>query len=212
MKAQVIVIVVLGGLAVIAALAYFLVLKGPDLRSYLPLVEPRIRSMPDERVLEVGFSGPADSVIKKAYTLLFKTYYGLKGSPKGPAMKPPKARYRIPAGPTGAERVKDFQNHSWEGSVAIPIPDSFELPPQKSDAEGMVARIASWKYGVVAEILHLGSYDSEPPTIERLEKHVKDSGYTTIGDHEEEYLKGPGMPFVSPKDYWTIIRFRVARQ
>jgi hypothetical protein len=75
----------------------------------------------------------------------------------------------------------------------------------------MAAHAATWEYGEVAEILHLGSYETEPPTIERLQEYVAAEGYSVIGDHEEEYLKGPGMMMVAPKDYWTIIRYRVEK-
>ncbi|HET7838626.1 MAG TPA: hypothetical protein VFL04_02615 [Rectinemataceae bacterium] len=213
MKTQAIVLLGLVGLAVLGLLVWLFFLKGPDLRPYLGLKEPRARTMGPERVLEVEFSGPADTAIPQAFGQLFKTYYSLKGSPKGPAMKPPKARYRIPAdsGPGAEERLREFKNHPWTGSVAIPLPDSVELPAEKAGAGGAVARVGTWDYGEVAEILHLGSYDTEPATIQRLEDFMKAKGLKPIGDHEEEYLKGPGMPLVSPKDYWTIIRYRVAK-
>jgi effector-binding domain-containing protein len=213
MKAQWIVLIILGCLAVLGA-AFFLVFKkGPDLSSYLPLKEPRISRRERERVLEVEFSGPAETVIKRAYSVLFKSYFGLKGSPKGPAMKPPKARYKTPAVAEGSAdtRLKEFLAHDWTGSVAIPIPEGLSVADRKADADGMVARVGTWEYGEVAEILHLGPYETEPPTIKRLLDFIGAKGYKTIGDHEEEYLKGPGMAMVSPRDYWTIIRYRVEK-
>jgi effector-binding domain-containing protein len=209
MKAWLIVLIVIGAVA-LASAAYFL-LKGPDLRSYLVLAEPRIGHRPPERVLEVKFSGPAETEIKAAYGVLFKSYYSLKGAPKGPAMRPPKARYQlnldlsVPAG----KRLMDFQSGSWKGEVAIPIPESLIVTEQTPNAKGMLAEAATWEYGEVAEILHHGSYESEPTTIQKLEDFIMEKGYKAIGDHEEEYLKGPGMLFVSPKDYWTVIRYRI---
>ncbi len=128
-------------------------------------------------------------------------------------MKPPKARYRLPVDTkSGAQkRLREFKNHPWSGSVAIPLPEGIGLPPQKVSTQGMVAKLGTWDYGEVAEILHRGSYESEPATIGRLEDFMEAKGYTAVGEHEEEYLKGPGMPLVSPRDYWTIIRYRVAK-
>lgn len=214
MKAQWIVLIVVACVLIVGALAFLVFRKGPDLSPYLPLKEPRISRRERERVLEVKFSGPADTVIKKAYSVLFKAYFGLKGSPKGPAMKPPKARYDIPAagGDASSEkRLNEFMAHDWTGSVAIPIPEGLAVAEGKPDALGMAARAGVWEYGDVAEILHLGSYETEPPTIERLQAYIAAQGYRAIGDHEEEYLKGPGMAMVSPKDYWTIIRYRVEK-
>jgi hypothetical protein len=64
----------------------------------------------------------------------------------------------------------------------------------------------------VAEILHVGRYDDEGPTIRRLLEFIKASGYSVAGEHEEEYLKGPGMfgPG-NPEKYLTIIRYPVRR-
>ncbi len=216
MKAQWIILLVVGA---VLALGLVLVLKkGPDLSSYLPLKEPRIARRDDERVLEVQFDGRADTVIKKAYSVLFKAYFGTRGSPKGPAMKPPKARYELPAetylgkdNPELDKRLTEFTAHDWKGSVAIPIPESLVVAEGRPNADGLLARPGLWAYGEVAEILHLGTYETEPPTIKRLTDYIAAQGYGIVGDHEEEYLKGPGKAWVAPKDYWTIIRYRVKK-
>lgn len=163
MKVQWIVLIAVGAVALVGA-AGFIVFgrKSLDLSPYLGLKEPRIAAMADERVLEVPFYGPADTVISKAYAELFKAYYSTKGAPKGPGMRPPKARYS--------------------------------------------------NFGEVAEILHPGPYETESPTIDRLLKFIESSGYRIVGDHEEEYLKGPGYGKIDPKDYATIIRYRVERK
>ncbi len=214
MKPLLIVLIVAAGVVVLAAAAFLLLFRGPDLRPYLSLKEPRITSRGDEHVLQVAFEGKAETAIKDAYGVLFKAYYRLKGAPKGPAMKPPKARYAFPANAPAdaAERFRTFQSSPWRGWVAIPVPDGLVLPPQQPTATGMKAELATWRYGEVAEILHLGSYESEVPTVQRLEQFLASQGYEIAGDHEEEYLKGPGMPFVSPKDYWTIVRYQVKKK
>jgi hypothetical protein len=41
---------------------------------------------------------------------------------------------------------------------------------------------------------------------------VLDSGYVIAGEHEEEYIKGPGMfSKGDPEKYLTIIRYRVKK-
>ena len=219
MKTQWLILLIAGIVAVLGLVLALAFRKGPDLSAYLPLKEPRIARRPSERVLEVEFSGPADTVIKKAYSVLFKAYFSLKGSPTGPAMKAPKARYWVSAANDEAneKRLKEFLAHDWKGSVAIPIPESLVVAESKPDAEGLRARAAAWDYGEVAEILHIGSYETEPPTIAKLEEYIRARGYRIVRDrgeeylHEEEYLKGPGMALVRPKDYWTIIRYRVEK-
>jgi hypothetical protein len=218
MKTQWLILLIVGCVLLLGLVIALALKKGPDLSAYLPLKEPRITRRPNARVLEVEFSGPADTVIKKAYSVLFKSYFGLKGSPKGPAMKVPKARYWVSAAKDEAnqKRLKEFLAHDWKGAVAIPIPEGLAVSEGKPNAEGLVARAGSWDYGEVAEILHLGTYETEPPTIAKLEDYIHARGYRIVGEpkeylHEEEYLKGPGMTFVSPKDYRTIIRYRVEK-
>ena len=76
----------------------------------------------------------------------------------------------------------------------------------------MEVELTTWEYSEVAEILHVGPYSEEQPTVERLRAFIEESGYEIIGDHEEEYLKGPGMFVrVRPEDYATIIRYRVRK-
>ena len=73
-------------------------------------------------------------------------------------------------------------------------------------------KLETWEYGEVAEILHIGSYATENPTVEKLHQFITESGYEIVGPHEEEYLKGPGMfGKGNPDKYQTIIRYPVAR-
>jgi effector-binding domain-containing protein len=115
----------------------------------------------------------------------------------------------MPADP--AERLKEVQARGWKGTVAIPVPAG-TAAPAAAPGPGPRAEIATWRYGQVAEVLHLGPYDTEPATVERLERFVESRGYELAGDHEEEYLRGPGMPFVRPRDYWTILRYQVKKK
>jgi hypothetical protein len=72
-------------------------------------------------------------------------------------------------------------------------------------------KIDIWKYGEVAEILHLGSYAAETATIETLHRFIQDRGYVIAGLHEEEYLVGPGMG-AQPAAFRTIIRYQVKKK
>jgi hypothetical protein len=219
MKVVWVVLIALGALLALGLVVFLLFRRGPDLSSYLPLKEPRLAHLDNERVLEVEFSGPADTIVQKAYGVLFKAYYSAKRGAKGPAMKPPKARYAALAellsspGALGAQGGGEsgLKAGDWSGAVAIPVPEGFDLPEGKGVGQGMTARTAVWDYGEVAEILHLGPYETEAPTIRTLTDFISAQGLKIVGEHEEEYLRGPGMLFVAPKDYWTIIRYRVEK-
>jgi hypothetical protein len=55
--------------------------------------------------------------------------------------------------------------------------------------------------------LHIGGYDQETPTVQRLQKFIADNGYEVAGAHEEEYLTKPDAKVVK-----TIIRYPVKRK
>ena len=93
----------------------------------------------------------------------------------------------------------------WTGHWGLPIPDgTTELPAKVPEPK---VRIERWEYGTVAEILHLGPYSEEGPTIERLHKFIEESGYEIAGVHEEEYLTRPDAKV--PK---TLIRYPVRKK
>ncbi|OHB68709.1 MAG: hypothetical protein A2Y77_17050 [Planctomycetes bacterium RBG_13_62_9] len=160
--------------------------------------------MADQKVLQVEARGEPGVVGGQAFGLLFKTYFQLKGVPKGPKQPAPRARW-----PQSLDTPKD----QWVGRYAMPVPDSVDsLPSQEARGSGLPAEITTWRYGEVAEILHVGPYDREEPTVQRLTQFIKDGGYRILGEHEEEYIKGPGMfSKGNPQEYLTIIRYRVSK-
>jgi hypothetical protein len=66
--------------------------------------------------------------------------------------------------------------------------------------------VETWDYGTVAQILHLGAYADEVPTIDRLHAFIAEQGYEIAGPHEEEYLSRPGA-----KEQKTRIRYQVQK-
>ena len=93
----------------------------------------------------------------------------------------------------------------WTLIIALPVPDEITSLPQKvADIE---VKIETWHYGTVAQILHLGAYDQEKPTVRRLHQFIKDNGYEIAGDHEEEYLSRPDAKIGK-----TIIRYMVRKK
>jgi hypothetical protein len=84
--------------------------------------------------------------------------------------------------------------------------------PETVEKDGLRVQLDQWQYGEVAEILHVGAYSEEAPTVEKLRQFAFKRGYRMAGPHEEEYLKGPGMFFKgNPGKYMTIIRWRVQK-
>jgi len=158
------------------------------------LKTPRLTMKPDQKMLVVEAKGDPNTAGQAAFSLLFKTFFSLPGV----QMAPPRARW---SGEFTA--AKD----SWTGFYALPLPATVTAIP--AGLQGV--KIEIWKYGEVAEILHLGPYDTETATIETLHQFIKDRGYVIDGLHEEEYLVGPGMG-AQPAAFRTIIRYQVKKK
>lgn len=167
---------------------------------YASLRDPSISSLPDQRVLQVVVPGKAQDAAATGIGLLFKAWFtlGVDGAPPAP-------RGRWPADPATPE-------DQWVGILAMPIPDSVTALPDPPSKDGHTVELATWTYGEVAQILHEGSYDTEPPTVQRLHDFIQAQGYRISGLHEEEYVKGPGMFFRGdPAKYLTVIRYPVQK-
>lgn len=167
------------------------------------LKEPRITNRRNEKMLVVEAKGDPNVIGSKAFGLVFQLYFTIKETPKGPGQSPPRARW---------PESLDAPKTEWTGYYALPIPETVTELPKHETPPGLKASVTTWEYGDVAEVLHVGPYDKEEPTFQRLKDFIKSQGYETIGGHEEEYIKGPTMSGKGdPEAYLTIIRYRVRR-
>lgn len=166
-----------------------------DFNQYEKLKDPQIRQMQEkQKMLVVEMTGDPNETAGKAFTLLFGSFFKLPGA----RMAPPRARW--------LNTLTDPRDE-WVGLYALPLPDSVDALP--AGVEGV--KIDFWEYGEVAEILHIGAYSEETPTIEKLIVFISSQGYEIAGPHEEEYLRGPESGPDSSQ-YMTIIRYQVKKK
>jgi hypothetical protein len=190
-------------IVIVIGVPTYLFLKGPDVSRYLYLQEPQISKKPNQPMLVVEAKGDPNTVGAKAFSLLFKTYYSLKDNAKSFTVAP---RARWP------HIIATTPKDQWQGRYALPVSATAKLPDNFKTEPGLKVSLETWPYGQVAEILHIGPYSGETPTILKLQDFVKAQGYRLIGEHEEEYLKGPSMFSPGdPKQYYTIIRYQIVK-
>lgn len=65
-------------------------------------------------------------------------------------------------------------------------------------------RLERFREGLAAQVMHIGPYDAEGPTIKRLHELIAESGRTRRGKHHEIYLSDPRR--CAPEKLRTIIR------
>ena len=195
-------LLIVATLIVAGAVAIWWTTRGPDPSQFAHLREPRLTRMDDQRMLIVEATGDPKFVSGSAFKLLFSSYYKLAGVSRSGRPPAPRGRWRL-----SLATPRD----QWVGQYALPVPQSAVTPAAESTST-MRTSIATWAYGDVAEILHVGPYSSEEPDINRLREFIDAQGYRVVGEHEEEYVKGPGMMFTGdPDKYLTIIRVRVEK-
>jgi hypothetical protein len=195
-----------GGVAVaIASVAAVLWLRsGPDSSEFAYLTAPRLTHLQPQRMLVVEATGDPNVVSGGAIKLLFATYFKANGVSRMQPPPAPRARWPQSLSTPGIE---------WVGRYALPVGDRVTTVPAVSAPGGLCVSLETWEYGEVAEVVHIGPYNTEENDITRLQTFVTELGFRVIGDHEEEYVRGPGMILAGdPQQYITIIRLRVVPQ
>ncbi len=162
--------------------------------------DPDIVEMPARTMAVVRTLGDPNIVGERVFKALFGAAYTLKFDlrKRGVEFKMEAPRARWFAG----ESWRSVPREQWEAAWALPIPDGTTEVPQKEPETPVGVEI--WEYGTVAQILHIGTYAEEEPTIARLHAFIADEGYEIAGPHEEEYLSRPNAK--QPK---TVIRYQV---
>jgi hypothetical protein len=174
-----------------------------DLKQFESLKDPRITQKSSMKMLVYELEGDPNDTASKAYSTLFKVGYKLKNAREGVEKEPPRARWPKPF---------DIPSKQWLGQFALPINSSIGSLPPEVQKEYPSLKIETWEYGTVAEILHIGPYTKEQPTIQRLTDFIQKSGYKISGTHEEEYLRTGGMFFKGDEnEYYTILRCSVKK-
>jgi len=88
-----------------------------------------------------------------------------------------------------------------------------QLAKKKPDLDLSAARFLRWEEGLCAHVLHIGPYDGEPATIEKLDAFLAEQGYVPDFSgqrrHHEIYLSDPRR--TSPERLKTLIRHPVRR-
>jgi hypothetical protein len=103
----------------------------------------------------------------------------------------------------------------WSWRVLMPVPDCV-TPERFEDARAEVRRkkgdtpalgrlrLERWREGRSAQVMHVGPYADEPPTIERLHAFIAAQGLRQRGAHHEIYLGDPRQ--TDPARLKTVLR------
>lgn len=113
---------------------------------------------------------------------------------------------------------RDKRNWDWTMMIMLPdwVPaDIFERAMREVDQKKKLSslhklRLESYHEGLAVQIMHIGSYDDEAPTLARLHKEwLPQQGYVENGRHHEIYLSDPRR--VAAAKLKTVLRQPVRR-
>ena len=162
---------------------------------------PVISEMPAQTMAVVVSKGDPNVVGEQVLPALYGAVYTLKFALKKSGKEDFKVTGLRARWPDAHLVPKD----QWTAQWGLPIPDGTTEVPAKVPEPRV--EIQTWEYGTVAEILHLGAYSEEEPTIRKLHEFIAESGYEIAGAHEEEYLTRPDAKVVK-----TIIRYPIRKR
>ncbi len=107
----------------------------------------------------------------------------------------------------------------WRWTAMMALPDVVteemveEAGSQAAERRALAAlprmRFERFEEGLSAQVMHIGPYSAEGPTIEALLSFVRDTGYVPHGKHHEIYLGDPRRS--APERLKTVIRHPVIR-
>jgi hypothetical protein len=109
------------------------------------------------------------------------------------------------------------ERDAWNWRLMIAVPDDVTAAEAAAAAEQAArkqrpatpagVRLERFEEGLSAQLLHIGPYSEEGPTIERLHTWVAEQGYELHGRHHEIYLGDPRR--AAPERLKTILRHPV---
>ena len=201
--------------------------KKQDKALYAPKREPVLLTVPPIKFIMVDGQGDpneAGGAYQAAVSLLYALSYTLKMSKNShwtPAgyydyVVPPLEGLWEQAGSAGMDYAHKERLH-WTAMLRQPeflTEDIFQQvcaeAQRKKGVDVSPARLLTWEEGLCVQCLHVGSYDDEPLTMERLHQFVREQGLTLDYDwrrHHELYLSDPRK--MAPDKLKTLLRLPV---
>lgn len=199
---------------------------------YLPKTKPSIIDVPEMLFIAVNGEGDpnTDKEYKEALNILYALSYSIKMSKMNGTQPEGYFEYVIPpleglwyANGVAFDglNVTDKSKFKWISMIRQPefvTEEVFEtaktaLQKKKPELDLSKARLIKMKEGLCVQIMHKGSYNDEPASIERIKRFAEANGYSEdLSEHRlhhEIYLSDPRR--CAAENLKTIIRHPVIK-
>jgi hypothetical protein len=186
-------------------------------RLYRATTKPQLVQVPALRFL--CLDGHGDPNTSQAYAAAVQALYSVSYAAKFAVKKAGGPAFKVSPleGLWWAADMSTFlsgDKSEWDWTMMIRQPDAVtgdlvarladEVAATKSMPVAKELRLISFEEGAAAQVLHVGPYDTEGPTIARLHEFIQAHGFTLDGRHHEIYLGDPRRS--APERLRTIIR------
>ena len=197
---------------------------------YLPKDKPQIVTVPKANYIAVRGTGDpneADGAYQKAVGVLYAIAYTLKMSYKtGYKMEgfyeyvvPPLEGFWWQDGVDGID-YSDKSTFNWISVIRLPefvskadFEWAVKQAEQKKKMDLSSAEYMTIDEGMCVQIMHIGPFDEEPATVEKMDRYLAENGYendlTSERLHHEIYLSDARK--VAPEKWKTVIRHPVRK-
>ena len=206
-------------------------IANPARPATLPTADVHFIDVPDRRCFMIDGLGIPDlstpgsvafqEAIQALYGVAYTLHFTLKRRGIDAGVGTLEGLWTLPEASVGGDAAAlatpaDAAGTAW--TAIMPIPDEAtddEIAASIDDLRRKKAppaldrmRVETLREGRAAEVLHIGPYDVEGPTIARLHAAIADAGLRPIGRHHEIYIGDPRR--ASPARLRTVIRQPVA--
>jgi len=195
---------------------------------YQPKTTPSIIDVPE--ISYIAVDGKGDPNTSEEYATAIEVLYGLSYTIKMGnkaileyVVPPLEGLWNIDGGFNKDEPIiADKSKLKWTALIRQPdfvTTEVFEaaknaLAKKKPELDLSKARLIKIAEGLCVQVMHIGSYDDEPATIEKMEQYVVDNGYAIdingTRRHHEIYLSDPRK--VAPEKLKTVIRHPIRKK
>ena len=163
--------------------------------------------------------GHGDPNTAREYKEAIETLYAMAYALKFMSKKEKGVDYVVPPleGLWCVENMEKFttdDKSAWDWTMMIMQPESVtqemfeealkEVEKRKNPPALSKLRLEAYHEGLAVQIMHIGPYEAEGPTIARMHAFIDENGYESVGKHHEIYLGDPRK--VAPEKLKTVLR------
>jgi len=190
-------------------------------RYYTAKKRPEMIDVPEGKFLTIlGKGDPNGEEYQRAMVALYGVSYTLKFDQKAEGrdynVMHLEGLWWVDGGVFDLNDPAPREQWRWKSMIRQPdfITDEMveEIRPSVREKRGAMVdqvKLESFHEGLSAQVMHVGPYSEEGPTIQLLHDYITEQGYRMRGDHHEIYISDPRRS--KPEKLKTIIRHPIEK-